>query len=125
MIIAVPTQDEQIDRHFGHASLFTLYTITGCDIVAKNKLHAKESGHSALSGLLAANGVHLVICGGMGDGARQALNAAHINVVAGAKGDIDQAVLAFLSGELMDTGEGGCAGHSCGAHACGGSCHQN
>lgn len=56
----------------------------------------------ALAGLLAANGVNVLICGGIGAGARQALAANRIGLVAGASGSTDDAVQAYLAGELSD-----------------------
>ena len=69
----------------------------------------------------------VLICGGIGGGAQQALADAGVELVAGAEGDADQAVEAYLKGELLSTGAN-CDhhhhedGHSCGDHGDGHSC---
>ncbi len=57
-------------------------------------------GHGALAGLLAQQDIDVLICGGMGAGAKNALMNAGITVCSGAQGDADQAVEAYLKGEL-------------------------
>ena len=75
----------------------------------------------------------LPACGGIGGGAQSALEEAGVELCAGAQGDADQAVEAYLKGELVSTGAN-CdhhheEDHSCGGHEeghtcgnCGGSC---
>ena len=91
------------------------------------------SGHGALADLLAGQSIDVLICGGIGGGAQDALQAADIEVCSGAQGDTDQAVEAYLKGELVSSGVN-CDhhhedGHSCGGHEdghtcgnCGGGC---
>lgn len=94
-------------------------------MVRKQVLDAGENGHGALAGLLAANGVNVLICGGIGAGARQALAANRIGLVAGASGSTDDAVQAYLAGELSDNPAGQCnhhhegGEHTCGTGGCG------
>ena len=61
-------------------------------------------GHGALAGLLAGHDIQVLICGGLGGGALNALTDAGIEVCAGASGNADEAVEAFLRGDLVDTG---------------------
>ena len=72
----------------------------------------------------------VLICGGIGGGAQAALAEAGVELCSGAQGDADQAVEAYLKGELVSTGAN-CdhhheEGHSCGdheeGHSCGGGC---
>ena len=68
----------------------------------------------------------VLICGGIGGGAQAALAEAGVELCAGAEGDADQAVEAWLKGELVSTGAN-CdhhhgEGHSCGEHGEGHSC---
>ena len=84
---------------------------------------------SALAGLLAGQNVDVLICGGIGGGAQAALTEAGIELCAGAQGDADQAVEAYLKGELVSSGAT-CdhhheEGHSCGEHEEGHSCGSN
>ena len=136
MKIAVPYENGQIFQHFGKTENFKVYTIENNEIVAAEELATNGTGHSALSRFLADAGVGMVICGGMGEGAQQALTDAGIEICAGAQGDADAAVATFLLGELMDQGatcdhhhhdgeedECGC-GDDCGGSCGGCGCHS-
>ena len=93
-------------------------------------LEKHGTGHGALAGLLADQGVDVLICGGIGGGAQAALEEAGVTLCAGAQGDTDQAVEAYLKGELVSTGancdhhheEGHDCGHHEDGHSCGGNC---
>lgn len=139
MKIAVTTENGTVFQHFGKTKAFTLYTAQDGAITEKALLDAGEAGHSALATLLAENSVDVLICGGIGAGAKEALKSCGIQLVAGASGDVDAAAKAFLEGSLVhddtfqchhhdhDHGEG----HTCGGHGhehghdhhCGGHCH--
>lgn len=84
MKIAVTAENGQIFQHFGKSKQFAIYEAENGQVVRKQVLDAGENGHGALAGLLAANGVNVLICGGIGAGARQALAANRIGLVAGA-----------------------------------------
>ena len=62
------------------------------------------AGHHALADLLKEKGVDVLICGGLGEGAKEALDRAGIQVVSGAEGQADEAVAAFLQGNLESKG---------------------
>ena len=93
-------------------------------------ISSNGTGHGALAGLLAGQSVDVLICGGIGGGAQAALAEAGVELCSGAQGDADQAVEAYLKGELVSSGAN-CdhhheEGHSCGhheeGHSCGGNC---
>ena len=95
-------------------------------IVSSEVIGSNGVGHGALAGLLADQDVDVLICGGIGGGAQAALQEAGVELCAGAQGDADQAVEAYLKGELVSTGAN-CdhhhgEGHSCGSHEEGHSC---
>ena len=127
MKIAVTFEYGQIFQHFGHTEQFKLYEVEGDKIVSSEVIPTNGSGHEALADLLAERGVRALVCGGIGDGAQAALSAAGIEICSGAQGDADEAVAAYLRGELASAGvncdhhdheEGGGCGGSCGS--CGG-----
>lgn len=128
MRIAVTYDNGNIFQHFGHTESFKIYETEEGKIVSSEVIGSEGSGHGALAGLLDKNGIDVLICGGIGNGAIDALNDAGIEVYAGISGSTDEAVNAFLAGELVPSGancshhdeEGGCAG-SCGG--CSGGCH--
>ena len=138
MRIAVTYENGNVFQHFGHTEEFKVYEVedgkvTGTEIVGSN-----GSGHGALASLLDDKGIDVLICGGIGGGAQAALAEKGIELCAGAEGDADEAVKAYLRGELVNTGancnhhgEGhscgdhGCGEHDCGDHDCGhGGCHS-
>ena len=132
MKIAVTYDGENIFQHFGHTAYFKLYEIQGNTIVSTRVLPTEGSGHGALAGFLAAHGVEILICGGIGGGAQMALANAGIRLYGGVRGNADEAVQALLADRLgydpnvrcdHHDHEHGHSEHSCGHHGCGtGSC---
>ena len=128
MKIAVTYEDGQIFQHFGHCEEFKVYETEDGKVQAAQVINANGSGHGALAGFLKENEVEVLICGGIGGGARTALAQAGIELYPGASGDADQAVEALLNGSLdydpntmcshhHEGGEHNCHGHG---HSCGG-----
>lgn len=136
MKIAVTYDNGNIFQHFGRTESFKVYDVEDNKVVSSEVIGSNGVGHGALAGLLADRAVDVLICGGIGGGAQQALSDAGVELVAGAEGDADQAVEAYLKGKLISTGancdhhhhEDGhsCGdhgeGHSCGSGGCGGGC---
>lgn len=135
MKIAVTYDSENIFQHFGHTAYFKLYEIADNAVVSTQVLPTGGSGHGALADFLAAQGVQILICGGIGGGAQLALANAGIRLYGGVRGNADAAVNALLAGELgydpnvrcdHHDHEHGHSGHSCGHHGCGtGSGHHS
>ena len=67
----------------------------------------------------------MLICGGIGGGAKKALAEAGIKLFGGVSGDADAAVTDYLAGKLSYNPNGLCNhhgehhGHNCGEHDCG------
>ena len=130
MKIAVTYDNGTIFQHFGKTENFKVYEVENGQVLSGEVISSNGSGHSALAGLLAGQNVDVLICGGIGGGAQAALTEAGIELCAGAQGDADQAVEAYLKGELVSSGAT-CdhhheEGHSCGeheeCHSCGSNC---
>ena len=100
MKIAVTYDSENIFQHFGHTAYFKLYEIADNAVVSTQVLPTGGSGHGALADFLAAQGVQILICGGIGGGAQLALANAGIRLYGGVRGNADAAVNALLAGEL-------------------------
>ena len=145
MKIAVTYDNGNIFQHFGKTEFFKVYEVKDGKVVFSEVIGSNGVGHGALAGLLADRAVDVLICGGIGGGAQAALEEAGVELCAGAEGDADRAVEAYLKGELVSSGancdhhhheEGhscgdheedhGCGsheeGHSCGAGGCGSGC---
>ena len=129
MRIAVTYDNGNIFQHFGKTENFKVYEVENNQVVSSEVISSNGSGHGALAGLLDGQNVDVLICGGIGGGAQAALTEAGIEFCSGAQGDADQAVEAYLKGELVSSGvncdhhhgEGHSCGDSCGG-GCGGSC---
>lgn len=130
MKIAVTYENGQVFQHFGHTEQFKVYEVEDGKIVKSEIVDTNGQGHGALAGFLFNGGVDVLICGGIGGGARNALAEAGIELYPGAQGDADAQVESFIAGNLNydpDTvcshhehhdHEGGCGHHegSCGHH---------
>lgn len=134
MKIAVTYEDGNVFQHFGHTENFKIYEVEGNEVKSAEIFPTNGSGHEALADLLADQGVNVLICGGCGAGAADALAAAGIEVFSGAEGDTDVAVATYMRGALTSAGvncdhhdhdheheEGSGCGSSCGS-GCGGGC---
>ena len=134
MKIAVTYDNGQVFQHFGHTEFFKVYKIEEGKVVSAEVVDTNGSGHGALAGVLLDLGVNVLICGGIGGGARNALGSVGIEIYGGVSGDADAAVAAFLSDNLNYDPNARCShhdhdhhheeGHTCGNHGCGShSCH--
>ena len=126
MKIAVTYDNGNIFQHFGKTEFFKVYEVEDSKVISSEVIGSNGTGHGALAGLLAEQNVDVLICGGIGGGAQAALTEAGIQLCSGAQGDADQAVEAYLKGELVSAGAN-CdhhhgEGHSCGSHEDGHSC---
>ena len=124
MKIAVTYENGMVFQHFGHTQQFKIYEIADGNVVSFNILDTNGSGHGALAGLLKDNGIDVLICGGIGGGAQNALNEAGIKFFGGVQGSADGAVVAYMTGKLNYDPDAKCdhhdhdhgEGHSCGEH---------
>lgn len=131
MKIAVTYENGEVFQHFGHTEQFKIYEVEDGKIVASNVVSTDGFGHGALAGFLLNLNVNVLICGGIGGGARNALSECGIELYPGAVGNADEQVASFLNGKLSYNPDTMCnhhhheEGHSCGDHGCGSdhSCH--
>ncbi len=119
MRIAVTYDNGEVFQHFGHSEFFKVYEVEDGKVVSSEVVGSDGQGHGALAGLLAGKGIDVLICGGIGGGAVNALTGAGIELCAGQSGNTDEVVEAYLRGELESTGAN-CdhhgEGHECGHH---------
>lgn len=130
MRIAVTYENGEVFQHFGHTEQFKIYDVSEGQITKEQVVDTNGSGHGALAGILAQMKVDMLICGGIGGGARMALEEAGIQLYGGVAGNADQAVKAFLEGSLAYNPDVQCGHHGhehhggdCGEdrHGCGGN----
>lgn len=126
MKIAVTFENGNVFQHFGHTEKFKIYTVENSEIVNLEIADTNGSGHGALADFLKNKGVDILICGGIGGGAQNALTEAGIKFFGGVQGSADGAVLAYLQGKLTYNPDVHCdhhdhehgEGHTCGDHGC-------
>ena len=130
MKIAVTYEAGLIFQHFGHTAQFKIYETENGEVKSSAVVDTNGHGHGALAGFLQEQGVDTLICGGIGGGAQMALADAGIQLFGGVYGDADEAVEAFLAGQLAYNPNVRCNhhghghDHACGSHGCGShSCH--
>ncbi len=113
MKIALPSNGDQVDGHFGHCQYFTIFDIDSDNkIVGEQKLTppagcgCKSNIVPELSGL----GVTVLLAGSMGMGAVNVLGQHGIKVVRGCAGGLREVTEAWLAGKVVDSGLG-CDAH--------------
>ena len=121
MKIAVTYDNGEIFGHFGHTEQFKVYDTDDNFILGSEVIDTNGAGHEALATFLQEKGIKVLICGGIGQGAVNALDEAGIEVVSGIEGSTDKAVEAYLLGELSSEGVN-CSHHDEEEGACGGGC---
>lgn len=100
--IAMPYKDGRVNEHFGSSREFVVVetengVIKGKKVLTNDMLH----DHGGLARMLGAEGVDVVITGGIGQPMVEALQLAGFKVVTGASGEVEQVALDFLSGRLV------------------------
>lgn len=122
--IAVTFENEMIFQHFGHCEQFKIYDVENNEITFSKIVPTNGSGHGALAGFLSANQVDVLICGGIGGGAKNALSQTGIKLYPGVQGNVDEAVKLFLENNLSYNPDTKCnhhdheKDHTCGSHSC-------
>ena len=128
MRIAVTYKDGQVFQHFGRSEFFKIYDVQNEQIISTVIIPTLGSGHGALGAFLSQAKVDVLICGGIGAGARNVLTNAKIALYPGVSGDADEVCKAFIAGNLNYQPGYECHdhdhdGHDCGSHDCGSHCH--
>ena len=128
MRIAATYENGMIFQHFGHTETFKLYDIEDGKVIKTELIDTNGSGHGALAGVLSAVKADVLICGGIGGGAQMALAENGIKLYGGVSGNADEAVNAFVAGNLAFNPDVHCEHHDhehggethiCGDHGCG------
>lgn len=131
MRIAVTYENGNIFQHFGHTAQFKVYEVQDGKILSGEVVDTMGRGHSALAGVLRDLNADILICGGIGGGAQNALASVGIRHFGGCQGDADANVEAYLNGALNYDPNAVCSDHdhhhhgeehTCGSS--GGSCQH-
>ena len=99
--IAVTYEDGMVGQHFGHTEEFKLYDVEEGKIINEQIISSNGEGHGMLAVVLKEAQTDLLICGGIGMGARMALEEAGVALIPGTQGRADEVVNAYLNGPLQ------------------------
>ena len=104
--IAIPTNGEVLDPHFGRASGFTVFEIEGNEARFVEALSATglQHQHAGLANMFKSKGVEVLVCGGIGGGMINGLNAVGLEVVSGASGNVTDVAKSYAQGKIVSTG---------------------
>jgi predicted Fe-Mo cluster-binding NifX family protein len=117
MKIALPSNQNQVDEHFGHCEYFTVFTIDDQNKILSQETITPPPGCGCKSNIaqtLAQMGVTYMLAGNMGQGAVYILGNNGIQVLRGCSGDVKDVVESWLKGAVTDSGLA-CAQHE---HGC-------
>lgn len=125
MRLAIPYDDGQVFQHFGRSEQFKLYEVTDGTVGPSRIIENNGAGHGALVTLLVQEHVDVLICGGIGAGAQNALKEAGIRFYGGVQGEADKAAADFAAGRLAYDPAVHCEHHGEGHdHGHGHNCHH-
>lgn len=104
MKIAVASSNNSVAQHFGHCEGFYVFEEENGKVI-DTKFY-ENPGHKPgfLPKFLAELGATTIIAGGMGGAAVDLFNGNNIEVVVGARGDVEGIVKEYLDGNLKSTG---------------------
>lgn len=117
MKIALPTNDNMVDDHFGHCRYFTVFTVDSENrIVSEEKVQSPEGCgcKSNIVTTLSQMGVNVMLAGNMGNGAVNVLNMNGIQVLRGCSGPVKEVAEKWIDGAIEDSGiDCSSHGHNC------------
>ena len=107
MIIAIPTDGNNVAAHFGRCEKYTLFDFTNNTV--SNIRNLANPGHEPgfLPKYLAEQGVNCIIASGMGGKAQELFNQYNIEMLLGCQGEINN-VIEMYSAKKLVAGESTC-----------------
>lgn len=106
-MIAIPLLDgRDVDPHFGQAKEFTMFEIEGNEARFVKMLRADglQHQHEGLANMFKQSGVDVIVCGGVGRGMINGLQAAGLDIVSGASGNVVDVANSYAEGTLVSSG---------------------
>jgi len=112
--IALPTFGNRISPRFDCAGEFLLLTIEGSQVVETKSYESEKWSMIERIRKLAEVEVDIVICGGIDAFSIEQLKLHKIKLISWITGNVDDAVIRFIKGELEPMSMIGNNGHCCG-----------
>lgn len=118
MKLGIPTNgtkglDEQVGEHFGRVPTYTLVNRETGEVTILKNTSVHMGGVRQPPEILADEGVHILICQGLGKRALDLFEHYRIDVYIGATGTVQQAITDFTNGKLQKA----TPDHACQQHA--------
>ena len=111
MKVVATYENGEIFQHFGKTEYFKVYDVQDGKVVSSEVRSTDGKGHGELIGVLRELEANVLICGGIGGGAKDGLSMTGIKVYAGNQGNADAVVEKLLAGELSESMEANCHHH--------------
>lgn len=111
MKVAVTYENGMIFQHFGKTRYMKIFDIDGDNIKSFDIVSMGENSHHSIASYIKELGVDTLICGGIGQGAVDALNSLGITIYAGNSGNADVAIFELLDGRLKKNSNANCTHH--------------
>jgi len=115
--VAVPTMgnagmDEHVSEHFGRAPTFTVVDLNTNEVKTLPNTSEHMGGSGFPPEIMAREGVHVMLCSGLGPRAVNMFEQHSIEVYVGASGTVKDAIQAWQAGKLqVATDENACKEH--------------
>ena len=100
MKVAICFDKGRVFQHFGHTEEFKIFEIKDNKVIDFYYVSTTGKGCSTLVPILKANGVNVLICGGLGEGAFNHLTESGIIVLSGVQGEVDDVIGEFMNETL-------------------------
>ncbi len=100
--VALPSNGNMVDGHFGHCEYFTVYSIDDNNTIAEKEVVPSPNGcgcKSNIATVLSEKGVETMLAGNIGQGAVNTLSRSGITVHAGYSGNVESVLQQFLNGD--------------------------
>jgi len=102
MKIAMPYLQGKVNEHFGTSREFIVYEAENGKILDRKVLNNEIlHNHGGLAHMLKAEGVDVIIAGGIGQPMAYALQQTGLQMITGASGDAESVAADFFSGQLV------------------------
>lgn len=98
--LAIACDGDSVSPHFGRCEKYVLVLIKDGEIVEKREILNPGHRPGFLPGFLKAQGVNVVIAGGIGAKARELLQHYGISCILGVTGIVDEVIDSYLKGTL-------------------------
>jgi predicted Fe-Mo cluster-binding NifX family protein len=103
--VVIAKNGNQVSAHFGHCEGFEMFHIEDGNVVERHFIASPGHRPGFLPVFLNERGANVIIAGGMGETAQMLFAENNIEVVVGAKGELDDIISMYMGGKLVSSGD--------------------